>query len=238
MNGNPQLQHTRINNLDARYEFFPKGLDEFMAGVFYKNIVDPIEYALVQTNVNGQELQRGNFGIELVYIHYFGQFGLSGNYTYTHSRISSDKGLYYRDSSSGELTTVSVSQARPLQGQSAQIGNMSLLYKDVSSGWKAQLALVYTGSRIAQLSLYRDLDYWQKGDAQLDCSVEKTIGGKWTLFSKLNNLLNLPYELEIKQPNPFRTGMAMLPFQTSNNSIQVQKDQYEPSYLLGLRYQF
>jgi hypothetical protein len=36
-----------------------------------------------------------------------------------------------------------------------------------------QLAYTYTGTKIALLSPYKDLDYWQKGTSQLDFSFEK-----------------------------------------------------------------
>jgi outer membrane receptor protein involved in Fe transport len=46
--GNPYLKRTTSNNLDLRYEFFPGLLDQFLGGVFYKNINNPIEYAILQ----------------------------------------------------------------------------------------------------------------------------------------------------------------------------------------------
>ena len=44
--GNPYLQHTVIDNYDLRYEFFPGVFDEFMAGAFYKYLINPIETVL------------------------------------------------------------------------------------------------------------------------------------------------------------------------------------------------
>ncbi len=241
LNGNINLKHTRIDNVDLRYELFPGGLDAFMVGGFYKFLQNPIEYALKQTTTSGQELRPDNFGnatnygAEVVFTKYLGSWGVSGNYTYTHSSISSDKGLYYRDPS-GSLTTIYVQQNRPLQGQSAHIGNFSLLYKNVKKGIEAQLATVYTGERIAQLSLYRNLDYWQKASTVLDFSAEKKISGHLKIYVKANNLLNTPYEVIIKQPNQFTTGKLALPAQNNNSYIVTQRDLYLPSYLLGLRY--
>jgi TonB-dependent receptor len=241
LNGNINLKHTSIDNVDLRYELFPGGLDAFMIGGFYKFLQNPIEYALKQTTTSGQELRPDNFGnatnygAEVVFTKYLGSWGVSGNYTYTYSSISSDKGLYYRDPS-GSLTTIYVQQNRPLQGQSAHIGNFSLLYKNVKKGIEAQLATVYTGERIAQLSLYRNLDYWQKASTVLDFSAEKKISGHLKIYVKANNLLNTPYEVIIKQPNQFTTGKLSLPAQNNSSYIVTQRDLYQPSYLLGLRY--
>ncbi|MET4082613.1 TonB-dependent receptor [Pedobacter sp. UYP30] len=242
INGNPNLKHTSIDNMDFRYELFPQGLDAFMIGAFYKYLQNPIEFALKQTTTSGQELRPDNFGnatnfgAELMFTKYFGQWGVTGNYTYTHSKISSDKGLYYRDPNSGGLTTIYVNQDRPLQGQAEHIANFSLLYKNVKNGIEAQLAAVYTGERIAQLSLYRNLDYWERASTLLDFSAEKSIGHHLKIYAKANNLLNTPYEIIIKQPNPFISGKLALPEQKNSSYILTQRDLYKPSYLLGLRY--
>ncbi|MBD3748899.1 MAG: TonB-dependent receptor [Sphingobacteriales bacterium] len=242
LNGNPNLKHTQVDNLDLRYEVYSSGLDEFMIGGFYKYLQNPIEFALKQTSTSGQELRPDNFGnatnygAEIVFTKYLGQWGVSGNYTYTHSNISSDKGLYYRDPNSGNLTTIYVQQDRPLQGQSAHIANFSLLYKNVKNGIDAQIAAVYTGERIAQLSLYRNLDYWQKASTVLDFSAEKSLGSHLKIYAKANNLLNTPFEVIIKQPNQFTSGKLALPAQNNSNYILTQRDLYQPSYLLGLRY--
>lgn len=242
LNGNPNLKHTQVDNVDLRYEFYGSGLDGLMVGGFYKYLTNPIEFALRQTSTSGQELRPDNFGnatnygAEFVFTKYFGAFGVSGNYTYTNSSISSTKGLYYRDPNSGGLTTTYQQQKRPLQGQSANIANFSVLYKNLKSGIEAQLAAVYTGERIAQLSLYRDLDYWQKGATTLDLSAEKTITKHLKVYLKVNNLLNTPFQVIIKQPNQFTTGPSALPEQHSSDYILTQKDLYQPSYLLGIRY--
>ncbi len=43
---NDSLRPTTANNLDLRWEYFPGGLDQIMAGVFYKRLHDPIEYTI------------------------------------------------------------------------------------------------------------------------------------------------------------------------------------------------
>ena len=50
--GNPNLKRTTADNFDLRYEYFPKGLDQLLAGVFYKRLNNPIEYALEDVGTN------------------------------------------------------------------------------------------------------------------------------------------------------------------------------------------
>ena len=132
---------------------------------------------------------------------YFGKIGITANYTYTNSKITTTK-LFYNSSYVSEETT----QTRPLQGQSPHIANLSLLYKNQNSGIDVQLAYIYTGRKITLVSPYKDLDYWQKGNSQLDFSIEKRAFKNFTFYSKITNLLNTPVLVQILQPNIYTTG--------------------------------
>ena len=240
--GNVYLKHTQADNYDLRYEFFSKGSNQLMAGVFYKNITNPIEWALVKEGTSGMILQpqnygnATNYGFELVFTKFFGAFGIHANYTYTNSSITTYKQIYYHDAAKNTNTFDSIAQTRPLQGQSAHIGNFSLLYKNSKLGIDAQLALVYTGRRISQLSGYYELDYWQKAFTQLDFSAEKRAFKKFFVFVKINNILNSPLITEIVYPNKYMTGKLMLPMQDNANSVTVEKEIFYQTYLIGLRY--
>lgn len=239
--GNPYLQHTTIDNYDLRYEFFPAAFDEFMVGGFYKNLMNPIETVLgpgpsgASLYLEPQNLgNASNFGAEFLVKKFFGDVGLSANYTYTQSKITTSKiidvqnvGITHRD------------QTRPLQDQAAHIGNVSLLYKNSRNGIDAQLALAYTGERIAYVSGYYNLDTWEKASTSLDFSAQKTIGNHFIVFVKVNNILNTPYELYIKQNNTNNyTGILKYPHQESANHTTVEYDRYYSRYNLGCRFKF
>lgn len=239
--GNPYLQHTVINNYDIRYEFFPGVFDEFMAGGFYKYLIDPIETSLQATSQgatlsyvpNNPSASAQNFGAELVATKFFGNLGGSINYTYTNSQITTPKTVNVQ----GEL--IHRMQTRPLQGQAANIGNASLLYKDQKLGLDAQLSLAYTGERLAAVSTYYGLDTWEKPATFLDFSAQKKIGRHFIVYVKANNLLNTPYELFIKQDNTANySGDSKYPHQESPNYTTVQYDQFYARYSLGAKYNF
>lgn len=240
--GNPYVKHTVADNIDLRYEFFPRGSEQLLLGGFYKNIQNPIEYGFnVVSNVNTvyQPLNFGtatNYGAELVFAKFFSNWGVSGNYTFTKSSITTTKRVYSRDAS-GNIASSEAIQTRPLQGQSAHIANLSLIYKNQKAGLDAQLAWVYTGKRINIVSPFLGLDYWQRGTSQVDFSAEKRFGlnqgaSRFSIFVKLQNLLNNPIIVEIIQPN----SLTNLPDQTRTDRILVQKDLFQQSYILGFRY--
>jgi outer membrane cobalamin receptor len=241
--GNPYLKHTRSDNFDLRYELFPGAGDQILLGGFYKKLQNPIEYSVIRTGVNGgtQVLVPNNFGtatnygFEAVVAKFIGNFGVKANYTYTKSRITTDKNFYFRDDK-GQISNELRPQTRPLQGQADHIGNFSFIYKNPKSGTDFQIAYVYTGKRIIQVSPYYGLDYWQRPFGQLDFSVEQRITKGFNFYAKVANLTNTPLQVEILQPNTFITGTNKLPLQTDADRILVQKDFYKLSFLVGIRY--
>ena len=238
--GNPHLQHTVVNNYDLRYEVFPGLTDEFMIGGFYKQLTNAIEYQYVSNNgstsispVNLGDAH--NYGLEVVAQKFFGNIGVAANYTYTNSLITSKKKYI----AIGLSTPVYVDQVRPLQGQSADVGNFSFLYKNAKNGLDAQLALSYTGERINSVSQWLDLDIWEKPSVNLDFSAQKEFSKKYILFVKVNNILNTPYQLFIKQDNTNNYSSVMkYYYQQSPNYTTVEYDKYYARYVLGFRFKF
>jgi TonB-dependent receptor len=247
--GNPDLKHVRADNLDLRFEWFPGLLDEILVGAFYKKLENPIEYFVTQADgpsdlfIKPQNTSEAtNYGAEAVVTKYFGMFGISANYTYTHSRITTTKLLYIYVPGVNNQTEP-VNQTRPLQGQANNAGNISLLFKDPRWGLNVQLALAYTGDRIADVSPYYNLDIWQKPFTQLDLSLEKRLSHHFTFFGKINNLTDAPNKEYIKFPykevNSNLPSGYTVPFQDAGSNYTVaEKDFYRLSYLAGIRYKF
>jgi len=249
--GNPLLKHTRADNLDFRYELFPGANDQLLLGAFYKRLQNPIEYFVVRDAspsalyVKPQNAdQATNFGAEAVFTKYFGKFGISANYTYTHSRIKTLKAVYayIQNGSSSQITTYDTTQSRPLQGQADHVGNLSLLYKDPVLGIDVQLAFSYIGNRIVQVSQFYNLDIWQKPIGQLDLSLEKRIVRRLSFFGKVNNLSDSKPKDYIKVPfgivNSNYGGGYHVPYQTSSSYTTVQLNIYRVNFLAGFRYKF
>jgi TonB-dependent receptor len=237
LEGNPNLKPTTADNYDFRYELFPGGADQVLLGAFYKDLQNPIEYFTANTVGATQVIQPQNtnqainYGLEALFTKYIGSFGFSANYTYTHSSVTTSKRYYNADG-----TASTVQQTRPLQGQAANIGNVSFLYKNSKAGLDIQLAYVYTGERIAQVSPYYDLDYWNRPNGQLDFSFEKTLFKHFSLYGKVNNLTNAANSVFLKYP--YQNLEQKLSAQDIKNETQVERDIYKMSFLGGLRYKF
>jgi hypothetical protein len=250
--GNPYLKHVTANNIDLRYELFPGVDDQLLVGAFYKNIQNPIEYVYERPATSESVIEPENVGTatniggELVYTHYFNKFGISANYTYTHSNIPTVYKFYYAVPPNGSVigydTVVNIVKNRPLQGQAAHIGNLSLLYKDPKNGIELQLATIYTGRHITYLSQYgapnASMDYWQRGTIIEDFSGEKTLGKHFALYVKLNNLFNTPDIEEMMFPPTDDIKKVFPDAAKRSDRTLVEKKYFGQTYLLGIRYHF
>lgn len=215
--GNPDLKHSIADNFDFRYELFPKDEEQLFIGAFYKKIKDPIEYAYVDINsYKPQNLGTAIvYGTELVYTKYFGNIGITGNYTYIWSKISSPK--FYTDVIA-QTTNPQKLQSRPMQGQTDHSLNFSLLYKNEKKKLFAQLSYEYLGKTLARVYPVYGYDYYQSPQSFLAVSAEKQLSNRhFTVFGKFNNLLNTATVNKI-------------------NNLLVVKDSYKANFSIGLRY--
>jgi len=246
--GNPYLKRSIAQNLDARYEWIPKGVDQVLIGAFYKNITDPIEYLLARPNgpsavdiepENVPGSPAVNYGAEIQVTKYFHYFGVTANYTYTHSAITTQE-IYLTPTANGEVNTA-VNVTRPLQGQASSVGNIALVYKNPKLGLDAQLGDQYTGRHISLLSGYVGLDYWQKAISLSSFSIEKRLYKYLSIYAKANNLLNSPALVELNYSNSKFTNTSTpafyLPYQNlKDGKALVESSYYGRNYLIGIKY--
>ncbi len=142
--GEPKLKRTKITNLDARYEFYPRAGEVLTGGVFYKEFKNPIEQYFNEgaggsstfNFLNAQ--QATSYGAEvelrkkLDFAPPFKNFTFQTNIAYIYSRIKD--------------TARKID--RPLQGQSPYTLNIGLMYDLEKAGVSATLLFNQVGHRI------------------------------------------------------------------------------------------
>ena len=230
--GNPKLEHTVADNLDLRYEFFPRSSEQFMVGLFWKKLQNPIETGLINegqatfiTPMNFGDAT--NAGVEVDIMKYFNWFGIKANYTYTNSSITTNK----RVREGTEVKTVN--QTRPLYGQAAHVANLSLLFNFPKYGIEAQLSGSYTGRKLSEISNWFDNDIWEAGYAELDASVEKSFRSGLSIFAKASNLLDSPV-LRFINPNSLTESLKDYP--RYNGAVIERKEWHGISLVIGMRF--
>jgi outer membrane cobalamin receptor len=240
--GNFHLQHATAHNIDLRYELFPKFNEQILIGAFYKAVQNPIEYGFSFTGNQADAVYQPNnfgnatnYGFELVYEKYLGNIGFRGNYTYTHSAITTNKVQPFVEPN-GFHNRNYPGETRPLQGQSAHIANAALLYKNTKSGTELQFNWQFTGKRIVLVSPYYGMDYWQKGMHLFDVSGEQRLVKRIALFAKVQNLFNATSKVYL---NKLPSNIATVPLQDpASGKMMSQMSQYGQNYQLGIRFDF
>jgi hypothetical protein len=191
--GNPNLDRTRVINLDLRWEWFPGVGEVLAASAFVKAFDKPIEQIIIPTNQGVVSFQNAksatNFGAELEARKGLGfvsksvsDFAVVSNFTLVHSRVELASGA-------GQVQTNNV---RPLAGQSPYIFNFAVDYLNEKSRTKARLLYNVFGARISQVGQLGLPDVYEQPRHQIDATITQGIGANLDLKLSVENLLNTP----------------------------------------------
>jgi outer membrane receptor protein involved in Fe transport len=216
--GNPNLQHTTATNYDLRYELFPKADEQFFLGAYYKDLTNPIEYSYGGNSGSATVYQPRNSpeakvaGVELAFTKYIGDFGLSGNYAYNYSDVAGIK----VDRNNPDARVI---EHRMLTGASVHDLNLSFLYRNKAAKFNAQIAYQYLGKTLVGIYPDNGDNYIQQPMSFLSFSADKGISKHFTIFTKLNNLLNT------------HTTVVLHNFDNGNEVTRA-------TYLAGMRYNY
>ena len=218
--GNPNLKHTTGTCFDARYEFYPEREEVLSAGIFYKYLKNPIEEQVNGNNdrsiTNADKCT--NYGFELVSIKYFGNFGISANYTYTKSSIRQPKNWNDPTANNGLGATITRIEDRPLAGQSPNLINLALIFRSQKTGLITQVTYTMQGKNLVNINSNYGLDGYQLAYNDLGASLEKRLFKNGFLYFKAANLLN-----------------ESVRFQTKNG-INTRTLTSQRSFLIGLKF--
>jgi len=169
--GNPFLVNAELENFDIRAEYY-FARDQFLTlGLFYKDIVSPVEEVSIFSadavrtefrNAPSAEL----FGFEIEYEQalpldrWLGwefmesrDFKIKTNYTWSDSEVGTD-GIVISNSNNFDPTPVetpgagAIREGRRLQGQSEHLFNLQLIYSNEDAGFDANLLYNFASERI------------------------------------------------------------------------------------------
>ena len=207
--GNPNLRTATIDNLDLRYEFYPRNGETVSFGVFYKYFTDPIENRTIITTeqpqftfINADFAQ--NYGAELEIRKSFR--GVTNSSFLDRFGINMNASLIFSEVDLG-ATAVAQDRVRPLQGQSPYIINIAFYYEDESG---LSISLIYNrfGDRIYSVGDVLFPTIFELPRNSMDISIRKSIGDRIIYKLGIQDVFNAPFRF----------------FQDSDRSFNVTKD--------------
>ncbi|WP_438022324.1 TonB-dependent receptor domain-containing protein [Sorangium sp. So ce233] len=195
--GNPELERTRVVNGDLRFELFPTAGEVMAASVFYKRFEDPIE-EIIKPNSGKGRLSWTNgdsgyvAGVELemrksldIISPLLREITVLGNVTLATSEVRINP-----EPEEGGVAIQSTA-THPLQGQSPFVVNLGLDYSGESTGTSARLLYNVFGARLRTVGKNMPDEYEQPRH-QIDLTVAQRLGEHVELKLAGENLIDAP----------------------------------------------
>jgi hypothetical protein len=193
--GNPDLKTAVIQNIDLRWEYYPRMGEIISLGAFYKYFTNPIENRSIITTeqpslsyMNADFAQ--NYGLEMevrmsmkdrIPGTIFNNFSVNLNASYIVSQV--DLGT----------AAVAQSQVRPLEGQSPYIVNAGLYYADEKRSLDAAIQYNIFGARIFLVGDDNFPTIYELPRHSFDFSLSKRLSKSVDMKFGIQNILNYAY---------------------------------------------
>lgn len=191
--GTENLEVATIDNLDLRYEIYPRKGETISFGGFYKYFDKPIEFATQVTTENPLFYYKNadnayNYGLELEVRKSFE--GIS-SYPFI-SRLSTNINLSYIKSNVDLGEVDAQERNRALQGQSPYIINAALSYDDKEKDFTVSVIYNRIGNRIFAVGDTVFPTIYELSRDHLDVTISKKVKDM-TFKLGIQDLLNSPY---------------------------------------------
>ncbi|MBN1212488.1 MAG: TonB-dependent receptor [candidate division Zixibacteria bacterium] len=193
--GNPELEITKINNYDLRWEYFERPGEIFAVSFFYKKLENPIEIAILNNNddVMSKNVAEGKlYGAEFEVRKRLDQlfsalrnFQLGANLTLVHSEVDIVEKEQVQLETSGFTDFT-----RPLMGQSPYVVNVDLTYNNIETGTRATILYNVFGERLAYNAESATPDIYERPRNLLDFTLSQRMFGSMNLKFAAKNILN------------------------------------------------
>ncbi|HEX6914605.1 MAG TPA: TonB-dependent receptor, partial [Chitinophagaceae bacterium] len=229
--GEPDLQRTRVSNLDLRYEWYPKAGEMFTIGAFYKYFNKPIEQ-FFDEGVGGASTfsfananQARSYGMELElrkkldFTPALKHFSLQLNAAWIHSRIKDEQ----------------LNIDRPLQGQSPYLLNAGLMYDLPEKAFTTTILFNQIGERIYLVGSIQagagSPDIYEAPRPVLDIQFSKKLFGKRGEFRlNISDIINQTQVF-------YQNGDGNERFQKSKDAYRFTR-RFGTSFSLTFNYSF
>jgi TonB-dependent receptor len=196
--GNPNLERALIDNIDLRWEMYPRSGEILSVSAFYKNFDSPIEKVInpeaanveitwknvSQARLYGLEIEaRKNLGFISPKFQYF---DLGANLTIVKSETSIDP----QELEQIQAQDASASATRVMFGQSPYVVNAYLSFVQPVLGIEANLTYNVNGPKLVLVVQGATPDVYEQAFNLLNFNISKTLGDHFSLYLSATNILN------------------------------------------------
>ncbi len=194
--GNPDLELSSIDNLDLRWEWFPRGNEVVAVSLFHKDFTNPIEVVDVPSigseqarNADSGRVYGVEFEARLGLGRFSGRlspFSIGGNLSLVESEVS----IPAAEMGSIRIVYPEAGDTRDLLGQSPYILNLDFSYDDTGRGTSATIAYNIQGRRMHLVTYGALPDIYEQPAPQLDFILSQRLSRNLRLKLAAKNLLD------------------------------------------------
>ncbi len=190
--GNPELELTRITNIDTRFEYYPTLSEVLAFSVFYKKFEDPIETVVTPSGDSDLVIFQNAEGAQLIGVELEARvglgniskaaedFGLVTNLTLAESRIQLEQ------TDRDFLTNVS----RRMIKQPPYVFNFAIDYASEDLGMKGRVLYNIAGKRLVEVGADGLDDTFEHPRHQVDATIAKDAGKHFEVKLTATNILD------------------------------------------------
>lgn len=189
--GNPNLESTKIQNYDFRFEKFPGDGQSISIGAFYKSFVNPIEQTVKPVIAGGyRAVSFINSPSAMLY-------GAELEFRYKMNKVSNQlKNFIVFGNAAYIKSEVEVNgRTRPMQGQAPYIINSGILYTSKKSKVSISASYNLVGPRIFSVGNSQYPDFYEIQRHVIDLQIGKTYGKRIEVKFNVGDLLAQPYKI-------------------------------------------
>jgi len=196
--GNPDLDRTRVNNLDIRWEWFVRPGELLSVSGFYKDFTDPIERTIDPEAAANQVITYVNrddanvYGVELearkrlaVLASWLRHVQVGGNLTLTQSEVSRPDDVLQAI----RAFDVDADDSRDLQGQSPYIVNVNAGYENPNTGTSVNVFFNRFGDRL-DIVTRNGNDIFERSRSMININASQRLPGGIKAKISVENVLS------------------------------------------------
>ncbi|MBK7141735.1 MAG: TonB-dependent receptor [bacterium] len=195
--GNPKLKYTKIDNYDARWEWFLRPGEIVAVSGFIKRFYDPIERAYLNFNgdVTAINVNRADvYGLEFEWrrrlnhvdaLPFLQNFQIGGNLTFVKSEVRLPEEEFRQEKN---WDPANASETREFQGQSPFVLNLDLGYDNEKTGTNVNLMYNRFGKRLSEVTLGVTPSVYEQARTTVDVTLSQKLWGGVTLKGSAKNL--------------------------------------------------
>lgn len=191
--GNPNLVTATIDNIDLRYEIYPRAGEAISFGAFYKHFTNPIEtLILIRSESPAFSFQNAasaySTGFELEARKSFQ--GVTGSKFIDKLSMNLNAAYIFSQVDYGAAPPPGQEAKRALQGQSPYIINAILSYADPVANWNISASYNVFGPRIFAVGSTLFPAIYEMPRHAIDLTISKRFKNNWTAKLGIQDLVN------------------------------------------------